>query len=124
MFAQQPGSETRASALATTKSADLGNAGRFVAVHGRRSVIMGYNSQGLEVWGYPFQILTGYRIGFKPVGTATEIDARSLLRRVDYNSDSITRVYIGPDYIVHEKLLFHSINLVPSSGLRWRGRGR
>ncbi len=65
---------------------------------------MGYNSQGLEVWGYPFQILSGYRVGFRPVGTATETDGRALLRRVDYSSDFITRVYIGPDYIVREKL--------------------
>ncbi len=65
---------------------------------------MGYNGQGLEVWGYPFQILSGYRVGFRPVGTATETDGRSLLRRVDYSSDSITRIYIGPDYIVREKL--------------------
>ena len=104
MFGEQPDFEGRVSPQATTLSADFGNALRFVAAHGRRSVIMGYNSQGLEVWSYPFQILSGYRVGFKPAGTAAETDGRSLLRRVDYSSDSITRVYIGPDYIVREKL--------------------
>src|ERR1700722_15689423 len=36
---------------------------RFVAVHGRRSAIMGYPETGLEVWAYPFQILSNYQIG-------------------------------------------------------------
>lgn len=48
-----------------TLSDDSGTGSRFVAVHGRSSVIMGYSNQGLEVWGYPFQILTGLRIGFR-----------------------------------------------------------
>lgn len=77
---------------------------RFVAVHGRRSVIMGYAESGLEVWGYPFQIVSNYRVGFKPAGSVTESDGRLLLRRIDYQPDSVTRIYIGPDYIVREKL--------------------
>jgi glycogen debranching enzyme len=77
---------------------------RFVAVHGPRSVIMGYPESGLEVWGYPFQILSNYQVGFKPDGAATESNGLLLLRRIDYRPDSITRVYIGPDYIVREKL--------------------
>jgi glycogen debranching enzyme len=77
---------------------------RFVAVHGQRSVIMGYPERGLEVWGYPFQILSNYQVGFRPEGTLTEADGRLLLRRVDYRPESVTRTYIGPDYIVREKL--------------------
>ena len=76
----------------------------FVAVHGRRSVIMGYPQKGLEIWGYPFQILSGYQVGFRPAGSTATIDGRLLLRRVDYRPDSITRTYIGPDYLVREKL--------------------
>ena len=76
----------------------------FVAVHGQRSVIMGYPSQGLEVWGYPFQMLSGYRVGFRPVGSTTETDGGALLRRVDYRPDSVIRTYIGPDYLVREKI--------------------
>jgi glycogen debranching enzyme len=104
MITAQSDSKESVDSLATTLSADSGNSMRFVAAHGRRSVIMGYSAQGLEVWGYPFQILSGYQIGFKPVGSATETDGRSLMRRVDYSADSITRVYIGPDFIVREKL--------------------
>ena len=76
----------------------------FIAVHGGRSVIMGYPGAGLEVWGYPFQILSGYRISFRPVGSATEADGGALLRRVDYRPDSVIRTYIGPNYLVREKI--------------------
>jgi len=77
---------------------------RFIAVHGRRSVVMGYPASGLEIWGYPFQILSSYQVGFKPEGSVTESDGRLLLRHIDYRPDSITRVYIGSDYLVREKL--------------------
>jgi glycogen debranching enzyme len=77
---------------------------RFVAVHSRRSAIMGYPEHGLEIWGYPFQILSNYQIGFKSDGATTESDGQAFLRRIDYRPDSITRIYIGPDYIVREKL--------------------
>ncbi len=77
---------------------------RFVAVHGRRAVIMGYPEGGLEIWAYPFQILSNYQVGFKAEGTTTAADGRLLLRRVDYKSDSITRTYVGPDYLIREKL--------------------
>ena len=65
---------------------------------------MGYPRSGLEIWGYPFQILSGYQVGFRQAGAAAEVDGRLLLRRVEYQMDSITRVYIGPDYLVRERL--------------------
>ncbi len=77
---------------------------RFVAAHGERAVIMGYGAQGLEVWGYPFQILSHLQVGFRPVGAAAETDGQALLRRIDYTPGAITRVYIGPDYVVRETL--------------------
>src|ERR1700760_808387 len=85
-------------------STDASAAQRFVAVHGQRAVLMGYSEQGLEAWAYPFQILSGYRIGFQLQGTTSETDGQMLLRRVIYSPDSITRMYIGPNYIVYEKL--------------------
>ena len=77
---------------------------RFVAVHGRRSVVIGYPAAELELWGYPFQILSGYQVGFKPRGTSVEVSERLLLRRIDYERDSITQIYIGPDYLVHGRI--------------------
>ncbi len=77
---------------------------RFVAVHGRRAVIMGYAETGLESWVYPFQIFSDYQIGFRHAGATTETDGRLQLRRIIYEPQAITRIYIGLDYIVREKL--------------------
>lgn len=77
---------------------------RFVAAHGRRSVVMGYPQNGLEVWAYPLQILAGYQIGFTPEGATTETDGRLLLSRVIEKPDSVVRIYAGPDYLVRETL--------------------
>src|SRR5271155_2556369 len=77
---------------------------RFFAVHGRRAVLMGYPETGLESWVYPFQIFSGYHIGFRHAGATTETDGRLQLRRIIYEPQAITRIYIGLDYIVREKL--------------------
>jgi glycogen debranching enzyme len=77
---------------------------RFIAVHGRRALLDGYADSGLEVWAYPVQILSGYQIGFRPQGTSSEIPAASILRRIVYRPDEITRIYIGPNFIVRETL--------------------
>ena len=97
------GVEGRTQAIRDPNLSENAATNHFVAVHGQRSVIMGYPSQGLEVWGYPFQMLSGYRVGFRPVGTSTETDGGALLRRVDYRPDSVVRIYIGPNYLVRAR---------------------
>jgi glycogen debranching enzyme len=77
---------------------------RFIAAHGRRALISGYASGNLEIWAYPFEILNDYQVSFRAAGTTTPIDGPTILRRVIYNPDSITRVYLGPDFIVRETL--------------------
>jgi glycogen debranching enzyme len=77
---------------------------RFIAAHGRRAVIMGYPATGLECWVYPFQIFSDYTVGFRRAGATTESDGRLQLRRIIYEPQAITRIYIGLDYMVHEKL--------------------
>ena len=77
---------------------------RFVAAHGERAIVMGYPESGLEMWAYPFEVLGGYQVSFRPSGASAAKDSRQLLRRVDYLPDSITRTYIGPDFLVREKL--------------------
>jgi hypothetical protein len=103
-IAQQPPSDQQTPLENLTLSTDANAGQRFVAAHGERAVLMGYSEQGLEAWAYPFQILAGYRVNFQPQGTTSETDGRMFLRRVIYKPDSITRVYIGPDYIVYERL--------------------
>ncbi len=77
---------------------------RFIAAHGRKAIVMGYASGGLELWAYPLQLLSGYEPGFRVQGETTEINAATLLRRITYEPQSITRTYIGPDFVVREKL--------------------
>jgi glycogen debranching enzyme len=77
---------------------------RFVAVHGRRALIDGYAGSGLEVWAYPVQLIQNYRIGFQPQGMTSEIPGATVLRRIIYRPNEIVRIYIGPDFLVWEKL--------------------
>jgi len=76
----------------------------FIAAHGLRSIIQGYAAGSLEMWAYPFQILSGYQVAFRAPGSTTAIDGKDILSRIVYQPDSVTRVYVGPNYIVHEKL--------------------
>jgi hypothetical protein len=76
----------------------------FIAAHGRRALIDGYATDGLEVWAYPFQIVSGYRVAFRMAGSTTAINGQDILSRVTYKPDSITRTYLGPGFIVREKL--------------------
>lgn len=77
---------------------------RFVSVHGRRAAVFGYSEDGLEVWAYPFQIVSSYTVSFRPQGTTSATEGRNLLRRIIYAPDSITRIYIGLDFIVRERI--------------------
>jgi hypothetical protein len=77
---------------------------RFIAAHGRRALISGYASEGLDVWAYPFQILRNYRVAFRTVGTTTSINGEEILSRVHYEPGWVNRVYLGPDFVVRERL--------------------
>lgn len=85
---------------------------RFVSVHGRRAAIFGYSrptdadasTGGLEVWAYPIQILRSYNVAFRPRGATTAINGETVLRRIVYSPDAITRIYAGPDFVIREKL--------------------
>lgn len=92
------------SAGETGLSTDAVGSTHFVAVHGRRAVVMGYPAKGLEIWGYPFQILSEYQIGFRTRGSTAEADGRTLLRSVRYERDAVTRTYVGADFLVRERI--------------------
>jgi glycogen debranching enzyme len=77
---------------------------RFIAAHGRKAIVMGYASSGLELWAYPLQLISGYELGFRSAGSTTETAGSAVLRRVTYDPEAITRTYIGPDFIVRERL--------------------
>jgi glycogen debranching enzyme len=77
---------------------------RLISVHGRRAAILGYSQEGLEIWDYPFQIVTSFGAGFRREGETTAIDGQRLLRRIIYSPETVIRVYAGADFIVREKL--------------------
>jgi len=77
----------------------------FIAVPGRRGLIQGYSSDSLEIWAYPFQILRGYQVSFRHVDSTSATDGRSILSRVAYEPNGVTRIYIGLDFIVRETLV-------------------
>jgi len=66
--------------------------------------VLGYSNNGLEMWAYPVQILKAYRVSFRAADTTTEVDGPAILRRIAYSPESITRTYLGSDFIVREKL--------------------
>ncbi|TCK76033.1 hypothetical protein [Acidipila rosea] len=79
-------------------------AARFVAVHGQHALVMGYPATGLEFWAYPLQLVSEYRVSFKPRGATSDVDGTLLLRRIEYRPHEVTRIYVGPDFVVREKL--------------------
>jgi glycogen debranching enzyme len=87
-----------------TWSTDSTQPARFIAVHGRRSALFGYSEHGLEVWAYPLQVVDSLGVAFRQQGATMQIDGRSVLRRIEYRPEAVTRVYVGPDFVVREKL--------------------
>jgi glycogen debranching enzyme len=77
---------------------------RFVAVHGRRSAVFGYSENGLEVWAYPLQLVDSFGVAFRPQPGTTAIEGQTILRRIEYTPESVTRIYVGHDFVVHEKV--------------------
>ena len=85
-------------------STDSTGPARFISVHGRRAAVFGYSKDGLEAWAYPFQILSGYQVNFRRQAATTEIEGKAALRRIEYSPMCVTRIYAGPDFIVHERI--------------------
>jgi glycogen debranching enzyme len=77
---------------------------RFLAVHGRRALVQGYATRGLEVWGYPLQIISGYEVGFRKPGATTELKGSDLLRKITYEPEAVIRTYVGPDFSIQETI--------------------
>ena len=75
----------------------------FAAATGERALVMGY-ADGLELWAYPFQLASDYRVRFRVAGSVAPIDGNTLLRRVERRADEVVRIYVGPDFVVRERL--------------------
>lgn len=77
---------------------------RFIAAHGRRGLIAGYAAESLEGWVYPFRIFHDFRVSFRPEGESEAVPGPALVRDVLVNPESVTRVYSGQKFTVHETL--------------------
>jgi glycogen debranching enzyme len=76
---------------------------RFLAAKGHKALLEGYGSQSLEGWIYPFQIFDNFRVSFEK-NSGGRIPGASLLRRIIYHPQSLTRVYAAQDFTVEETL--------------------
>lgn len=85
-------------------SVEANGPGRFVGAHGRRSSVMGYPDTGLEIWAYPLQLLSGYRVRFREAGRLEPLEGQALLSRVEASPSEVVRIYNGPDFVVREHL--------------------
>ena len=85
-------------------SSDSAPSSRFLAVHGRQSATFGYSQNGLESWAYPLQILTSFGVSFRRPDAVTEIEGNAILRNIVYSPQDVTRIYVGPDFVVREKI--------------------
>lgn len=96
----------------------------FLVDPGRRAAIFGDAHGGLEVWAWPLQLITGYRVDFVPEGATSTIAGSLLLRAVAVYPDRIVRRYVGADFVVDETLIvpLHE----PGALIRFQvtGRGR
>ncbi|MFC4314523.1 hypothetical protein ACFPN2_35985 [Steroidobacter flavus] len=77
---------------------------RFIAARGQRAGIFGYSESGLEIWAYPLQLVDSFHVSFRQQNGTTEIPGRTALRRIEYRPESVTRIYVGPDFVVREQL--------------------
>ncbi len=103
MAAQNTVATVDLSSSEITSSTDTGSQ-HFIAVHGRKSVVMGYPASGLEVWAYPLQIVSDYQVSFLPSDQTQPISGASLLQRVEYRPDEVIRTYVGDDFVVQERI--------------------
>lgn len=77
---------------------------RFVATHGRRALVMGYPQAGLEVWAYPLQLVSDYHVSFIPRPGTCLLDGLNLLQRIEYRPEEVIRTYVGPDFVIRERI--------------------
>lgn len=103
-FCAQQAESASAGLSSLSWKTDAAEPQRFVAVHGQEAAIFGYPETGLEVWAYPLQILSGYRVSFLEPGTVDAVDGQKFLRRIEYEPTKIVRIYVGPDFVVRESL--------------------
>jgi glycogen debranching enzyme len=77
---------------------------RTLSVHGRRGMMIGQATGGLEAWAYPFEIFRDYRISIRVPSTGQVFRGEELLGRIDVEPEATTRVYLGPGFVLRERI--------------------
>lgn len=77
---------------------------RTIAVHGRRALVVGFATGGLEAWAYPLQIFRDYRIAVRVPSSGLVYQGDELLNRIDVEPYAVTRSYLGAGFSVRERI--------------------
>ncbi len=77
---------------------------RTIAVHGRRGMMVGYATGGLEAWAYPLELFRDYRITMRVPSSGRTFRGEELLSRIDVEPGATTRVYLGPGFVLRERI--------------------
>jgi len=76
---------------------------RYLAAHGLRGFAGGYGSDGLELWSFPVQIASGYRLEFLR-GDGTPLAAAEAPATATVDPFGLTRSYVAPGLRVSERI--------------------
>jgi glycogen debranching enzyme len=93
---------------------------RYVSAHGLRGFAGGYSEDGLEVWAFPLQLVSGYAPEFQRPG-APAVPGIAVLSAVEVDPLGVTRIYAGPDFRVRERITTHAGD--PGVLVRYRVEG-
>lgn len=75
---------------------------RYLSAHGLRAFAGGYSEDGLEIWTFPLQLVSDYRLAFVVDGRTQE--GLVHLTSADVDTLGVTRHYAGPGFTVRERI--------------------
>jgi len=93
---------------------------RYLSTHGLRAFAGGYSEDGLEVWTFPLQLVSDYRLAFVVDGR-TE-DGLKYLDAAEVDPVGVTRRYAGPGFTVSERIETRAMH--PGVIVRYRLEGK
>ena len=76
---------------------------RYLSVHGLRAFAGGYSEDGLEIWTFPLQLVTGYALDVVRAD-GSSVRGVEALTSASVDPLSMTRVYRGTDFQVEERM--------------------
>ena len=93
---------------------------RYLAVHGLRAFAGGYAEDGLEVWTFPLQLVSGYALDIvRPDGES--VQGIEVLESAAVDPLSLTRVYRGAGFHIEERM--DTRGPLPGVRVRYRVQG-